>query len=41
MSVRVFFEPKIAPHAPELYSFERTDAGVTPGDAVSEAGLAR
>jgi phytanoyl-CoA hydroxylase len=41
MSVRVFYESTIAPHDPELYSFERIDDGITPQEALSEAGLAR
>jgi phytanoyl-CoA hydroxylase len=38
---RIFFEPKIAPHAPELYAFERTEPGLDPTTAGSDAGLDR
>jgi hypothetical protein len=27
-SLRVFFEPKIPDHDPDLYAFERTDQGI-------------
>jgi phytanoyl-CoA hydroxylase len=38
---RVFFEPRIAPHEPELYAFERTDAGVPAALAGGDEALAR
>lgn len=37
---RVYYEPRIAPHAPELYAFERTDPGVPAAEAGGEAALA-
>lgn len=40
-AVRVFFEPKIPPHDPTLYAFERTDAGVPAALAGGEEALAR
>jgi phytanoyl-CoA hydroxylase len=40
-AVRVFFEPKIAPHDPALYAFERADPGVPAALAGEEEALAR
>jgi hypothetical protein len=37
-SVRVYLEPKIAAHPPELYRFEAIDSGVDAGTAESELG---
>ncbi len=39
--MRVFFEPRIPLHEPELYAFERTDEGVPAAAACSEAALER
>jgi phytanoyl-CoA hydroxylase len=39
--VRVFFEPRIAPHAPELYAFETVAEGVDAAAAASPEALAR
>jgi phytanoyl-CoA hydroxylase len=39
--MRVFFEPRIPPHEPELYAFERTDEGVAAAAARSRAALER
>jgi phytanoyl-CoA hydroxylase len=38
-AVKVFFEPKIALHEPELYSFGRIDEGMEPAQALGHAGL--
>jgi phytanoyl-CoA hydroxylase len=38
---RIFFEPRIAPHAPELYAFERTESGLDPATATGEEGISR
>lgn len=38
--VRVYFEPRIEPHAPELYAFEAVAEPVSPGFAGSAEGLA-
>jgi phytanoyl-CoA hydroxylase len=38
-SLKVFFEPRIPLHAPELYAFERTDEGVPAEEAFGEAAL--
>jgi phytanoyl-CoA hydroxylase len=40
-SVRVFFEPKIAAHPPELYRFDGIESGVDAGAAESELGRYR
>jgi phytanoyl-CoA hydroxylase len=39
--MRVFFEPKVPPHDPELYAFERTDPGIPAAEAGSPAALER
>jgi phytanoyl-CoA hydroxylase len=39
--VRVFFEPKVPPHDPALYAFERADHGVPAALAGTEEALAR
>lgn len=38
---RVYFEPRIEPHDPELYAFERADPGVPADAALTEAAAAR
>ena len=40
-AVRVFYEPKIAAHPPELYRFDGIDEGVDASTAGSAAGLRR
>ena len=40
-SVRVFFEPKIAAHPPELYRFDEIESGVDADAAESELGRYR
>ena len=40
-SVRVFFEPRIAAHPPELYRFDELESGVDAGAAESELGRYR
>jgi phytanoyl-CoA hydroxylase len=40
-SPRVYFEPKIPLHDPELYAFERTDAGVAADQAAGPAASER
>ena len=40
-SVKVFFEPRIVPHDPALYAFDRTDEGVSPDAAAADEALAR
>lgn len=38
-ALRVFFEPKIAAHTPELYAFEHVDHGIDAADLASEEAL--
>ena len=40
-AVRVFFEPRIAAHPPELYRFDGFDDGIDAGAVGSEAALRR